>query len=175
MDFKIRMAAQRDLEEIFALERSVAEAPHWSRGDYTAMVQPAATGGVHRRLLIAEAVNAQQERFVAGFAVGKVIEMSEGSVGELESVVVAEDARRIGIGRALCCGVLDWCRDQGADAVELESRALNTSARKLYAALGFVEEGLRKGYYRDPADDAVLMRFGFGDRSLSQALDRTEE
>lgn len=158
MRFRIRSATAQDVERVFALERSVAEAPHWSREDYVAMVERSEAGPLWRCLVVAEDV--VHEGFVAlsGFAVGKVIEMSTGSVGELESVVVAEHARRMGLGRRLGEGVLEWCRGRGARAVELEVRSQNDSARSLYQAIGFVQEGLRRGYYRDPADDAVLMR-----------------
>jgi ribosomal-protein-alanine N-acetyltransferase len=87
--------------------------------------------------------------------------MDTDSVGELESVVVAEDARRMGLGRALCKGILGWCRDRGVREIELEVRSRNYSAKRLYTSLGFVEEGLRRGYYRDPIDDAALMRIHF--------------
>lgn len=158
MQFKIRIASTQDVEAVFALERAVSEAPHWSGEEYVALVEGDATGSVSRCLLVAEAVEDADAGNLAGFAVGKVIAVGKDSVGELESVVVAENARRMGLGRALCEGIVEWCRDRGAQGVELEVRSRNYSAKRLYAGLGFVEEGLRRGYYRDPMDDAVLMR-----------------
>lgn len=154
----IRTAGEFDLDEIFALERAVAEAPHWTLEDYAALIRPDRAGAVRRCLLVAEAVGDEGVMHFVGFAIGKVIEMGEDSVGELESVVVAEGARRMGVGRALCGGVLKWCRERGAGTVGLEVRSRNNSARRLYVSLGFVEEGVRRNYYRDPSDDAVLMR-----------------
>lgn len=158
MEFLIRTGGEADLDEIFALERAVSEAPHWSREDYAALIRPSSVGPVSRCVLVAEGVDDEGVVRLVGFAVGKALEMSGDSVGELESVAVKEDSRRMGVGRALCRKVLEWCRERGAGAVELEVRSRNKSARALYAALGFREEGLRKGYYRDPSDDAVLMR-----------------
>jgi ribosomal-protein-alanine N-acetyltransferase len=54
--------------------------------------------------------------------------------------------------------VIDWCRAQGAEAVELEVRASSAGAIALYAGLGFVGVGRRPKYYSGPEDDAVLMR-----------------
>jgi ribosomal protein S18 acetylase RimI-like enzyme len=79
-------------------------------------------------------------------------------VAELESVAVALDARRSGIGRALCCAVVDWCRAQGATEVVLEVRATSVAAVGLYASLGFIPAGRRPRYYRDPDDDALILR-----------------
>jgi ribosomal-protein-alanine N-acetyltransferase len=95
---------------------------------------------------------------LAGFAVGKAIETGEDVLAELESVAVAETARRAGVGRALSEGVIAWCREVGAAGVGLEVRSANSAAIALYHGMGFVEVGWRKRYYRDPEDDAVLMQ-----------------
>jgi len=79
-------------------------------------------------------------------------------VGELESVAVEGAARRMGLGRALCGVVIEWCKRQGAAVVELEVRAGSGGAIALYSGLGFVVTGRRGGYYQRPAEDAILMR-----------------
>jgi [ribosomal protein S18]-alanine N-acetyltransferase len=76
----------------------------------------------------------------------------------LESVVVLPSARRMGVGMRLCREVSEWCRRRGASSMELEVRVRSVGARRLYERLGFVEEGVRRGYYKEPVDDAVLMR-----------------
>lgn len=108
---------------------------------------------VRRCLFIAES-----ELGLIGFAVGKVIGIGLGSSSELESVTVEASARRAGVGRVLCAAVIDWCRAEGAAAIELEVRAASAGAIALYAGLGFVVEGQRPGYYQEPVDDALLMR-----------------
>jgi ribosomal-protein-alanine N-acetyltransferase len=158
VQFKIRIATVRDVEPVFALERAIPGAPHWSREEYARLVGKDAAGPVSRCVLVVEAVENSDAGNLVGFAIGKLVAMGTDCVGELESVVVAENARRMGLGRALCEGILAWCRDNGAEDVELEVRSKNLSAKRLYASLGFVEEGQRRGYYRDPFDDAVLMR-----------------
>lgn len=147
MSVVVRAAGVADLKGVVALERGADEAPHWSEAEYAAIVRG---GAVRRCLFVAEA-----EGGLVGFAVGKVI---DASVAELESVAVRAEVRRRGVGRALCGAVTEWCRAEGTAALELEVRAASAGAIALYAGLGFVEVGLRRGYYTAPMEDAVLMR-----------------
>jgi [ribosomal protein S18]-alanine N-acetyltransferase len=153
--FCVRMADGGDLAGIMALERGIAEAPHWAEAEYTAIanVDKAADGAVRRCLLVAEAKGR-----LLGFAVGKVIGSGADGLGELESVAVDRSARRMGIGKALCGAVVAWCRGQSAAVVELEVRAGSGGAIALYIGLGFIVTGRRGGYYQRPVEDAVLMR-----------------
>jgi ribosomal-protein-alanine N-acetyltransferase len=93
-----------------------------------------------------------------GFAVGHVTVLETEVLAELESVGVADSARRAGIGRALCEAVIAWVRGQGAEQIELEVRSRSDGAIALYRGLGFAAVGMRPKYYREPVDDAVLMR-----------------
>jgi [ribosomal protein S18]-alanine N-acetyltransferase len=161
----VRVGDAADLEAVVALERAVGEAPHWGEAEYAAIVSSqedtrggAQGGGVRRCLLVAEA-----EGRLVGFAVGKVIGMGRGGVAELESVAVEARARRVGLGRALCESVAEWCRGQGATAMELEVRAGSAGAIALYAGLGFVVVGRRGAYYSGPVEDALLMRLELGE------------
>jgi ribosomal-protein-alanine N-acetyltransferase len=52
---------------------------------------------------------------------------------------------------------MDWSRNRGAGTIELEVRASSSGALALYCSLGFVEQGIRRGYYRHPTEDAILM------------------
>jgi ribosomal-protein-alanine N-acetyltransferase len=153
--FCVRVGGAADLAGVVALERSVAEAPHWTESDYAAIVNvDRVVGGAMRRCLFV----AEAEGRLVGFAVGKVIGSGAGGVAELESVVVDLAGRRSGVGRALCGAVITWSRGQGAAAVELEVRAGSGGAIALYGGLGFIAAGRRGWYYKEPAEDAVLMR-----------------
>ena len=77
---------------------------------------------------------------------------------EIITVAVSPAFRRGGIGRALTEEMLQKAQAEGAASMYLEVRASNTAARALYTALGFAETGVRRGYYRAPREDAVLMR-----------------
>ena len=138
------------------MERRIAEAPHWTKAEYEAIVNADGSvhSGVRRCLMIAQA---EQGRPL-GFAVGKVVGSGLEVVGEIESVAVDLAARRAGVGRSLCEAVIDWCSRQGARAVELEVRAGSVGAIALYGGVGFVSMSRRKGYYRKPVEDALLMK-----------------
>ena len=152
---RVRTAEIADLPAVVALERATETAPHWAEAEYTAILSP--TGGhptgVQRRLWVAES----SDGTIAGFSVGKLL-LAGGTVeAELESVAVAECARRQGVGRVLCGAMLAWAREHGAGTVELEVRASSDGAVSLYRALGFTPEGRRPMYYQHPADDALRM------------------
>jgi ribosomal-protein-alanine N-acetyltransferase len=146
------VAEASDVAGVLALERGIAEAPHWAEGEYAAM-HGEAVGALRRCFFVAEA-----DGQLLGFAVGKVIGLSGEGLAELESVAVEEAARRGGVGKALCLAVAEWCRERGARALELEVRAGSVGAIALYEGLGFVVNGRRAGYYREPAEEALLMR-----------------
>jgi [ribosomal protein S18]-alanine N-acetyltransferase len=155
--FRVRVAGMGDLGGVVEMERGVVGAPHWAEAEYAGMLREDG-GAVKRCLLVAEG-----EDGLVGFAVGKVIGRGMGSVAELESVAVRAEARRSGVARALCAGVVAWCRELEVGTLELEVREGNEAAIGLYDGLGFVVVGRRRGYYREPTEDAVLMRLELGD------------
>jgi ribosomal-protein-alanine acetyltransferase len=95
-----------------------------------------------------------------GFALFRVV------LDEAELLLFGVDParRREGLGRALFEGALEVLRGEQRSVVHLEVRAANASARSFYRALGFLELGLRRQYYRDPPDDAVRMSLAVKDR-----------
>ena len=152
--FRVRNGNAGDLKAILAVEREIAEAPHWMEYEYVAILSNGkAEGLVRRRLFVAEA-----DGRLLGFGVGKVFGAGKDCVAELESVVVTQAARRIGVGRVLCAEVISWSKDQTAMALELEVRVGSSGAIALYSSLGFGVVGRRPGYYHEPVEDALLMR-----------------
>ena len=77
--------------------------------------------------------------------------------GEIYRVAVAPEKRRRGIGYRLLDYSVKTERGRGLETLFLEVRSQNTAARSLYKAYGFEEISIRKNYYRDPTDDAVIM------------------
>lgn len=67
------------------------------------------------------------------------------------------DHRRKGIGTKLLSKALELAKQEGAVRAFLEVRAGNEAAQAMYRGMGFVEDGLRKRYYRDNGEDAILM------------------
>ena len=76
---------------------------------------------------------------------------------ELEQIAVKSTARQQGIGRRLLEAVMREARSRNIETIHLEVRAGNTPAIALYRTLGFQDVGLRKNYYKNPSEDAVLM------------------
>ncbi len=77
----------------------------------------------------------------------------------IPTIGVLETYRRHGIGARLLAAMLAAAVAMGAREVVLEVRFRNVAARRLYESAGFTEIGYRRGYYEDPADDAVVMRW----------------
>lgn len=87
-----------------------------------------------------------------GFAVWRDL----GTEAELLTVGVVPAARRQGLGAALLDAVLEAARGAGARRFFLEVAADNDGARLLYERAGFSPVSVRKAYYRDGGDAAVL-------------------
>lgn len=75
----------------------------------------------------------------------------------INNVAVLPAFARRGVGTALVEFALDTGRLRGATSATLEVRRSNTAARNLYARLGFAERGVRRRYYADPEDDALVL------------------
>lgn len=136
---------------------ALPHAPHWPPEAYRTALDPAA---LPRRIaLAAEALDTHIQKTqpeasaVAGFAVASVLLPQ----AELETIVVAAQGQRRGIGRLLLTALLQELRRAGVTEVLLEARASNAPALGLYAAAGFRQTGVRPRYYADPQEDAVLM------------------
>ena len=77
--------------------------------------------------------------------------------GDVTNVAVRRDRQREGIGNFLMESMIHLAEERGITMIHLEVRAGNETAIRLYERQGFVRDGLRKGYYTDPTEDAVLM------------------
>lgn len=77
--------------------------------------------------------------------------------GHLTTVVVAPDWQHRHIATRMLLYQFDHAITRGIDALTLEVRVHNTGARELYRRFGFVPAGLRKGYYAETGEDALIM------------------
>ena len=80
-----------------------------------------------------------------------------GDEAHIVTIAAHPQYRRRGLGERILLGMIEQARTYGATSVTLEVRVSNTGAQQLYAKHGFVEVGLRKGYYHDNGEDAILM------------------
>lgn len=77
--------------------------------------------------------------------------------GEIYNIAVSSDYRRQGIGDMLLSELLKTAGDFGVNTVFLDVRESNLPARNLYKKYGFYDINIRKGYYDQPKEDAVIM------------------
>lgn len=77
--------------------------------------------------------------------------------GDLCNMAVAERERRIGVASGLLDEGIVCCRKQGIQRIVLEVRKSNQPAQTLYQRKGFVPIGVRKQYYSEPQEDAIIM------------------
>ena len=94
---------------------------------------------------------------VAGY-VGSQSVMGE---SDMMNVAVHPDYRRQGIAEKLCLALVEALKEKGNHCLTLEVRATNDPAKALYEKLGFQQVGLRKNYYRNPKEDACILRKEF--------------
>ena len=77
---------------------------------------------------------------------------------DMMNIGVHPDHRRQGIGEALVDALVVALADRGSRCLTLEVRASNIPAQSLYAKKGFAQIGKRPGYYRNPREDALILR-----------------
>ena len=139
----IRTGTASDVDDIEALEQICFASP-WSKESllYELTENPMATYIV-----------AELEGHVIGY-VGLWVIVDE---GHITNVAVSPDYRRLQVGSALIKTMLDVTIKAGIQHHTLEVRAGNEPAKGLYRKFGFEEAGLRKGYYEDNGEDAIIM------------------
>ena len=139
---RVRTMASVDLPRIDELEHKLFADP-WPRGSFLdALADPRAV------CLVAE-----RGEGVAGYLVATALP----PVAELQNLGTAPEQQRAGVARALVDALIDTCRARGVRELALEVRVSNGAAQALYRSHGFQLVGLRRGYYRRPEEDALLM------------------
>lgn len=141
----IRLAVAADLPEVVALEQECYSDP-WPASAFNALTD-------NPRVFFAVARHPDTAR-MSGYAVAWFV-MDE---GELANLAVAAPERKKGLGHALLQATLSDAAERGTSQMYLEVRESNAAARALYALEGFTEIGRRKGYYRSPVEDALILR-----------------
>jgi [ribosomal protein S18]-alanine N-acetyltransferase len=136
-----------DIESVIAIERASFQFP-WSTRFFLDELQVDCA-----RSILAE---------VEGRIVGYVLFWFLVEEVDIHNIAVHPDFRRQGIGRLLLEEVVAAARRQERLRVTLDVRFSNASAQNLYRSFGFVTRGLRKGYYSDNGEDALVMALELG-------------
>lgn len=143
MNVVIRAMIVEDLEQVVAIDQASFSLPWPARSFHFELNDNQAA-----RCWVAE-----QDGQVAAMLVGWLI------VDELHVATLATrpEFRGQGIGTQILSHALRAAKEEGAIKAFLEVRESNKTAQKIYHEFGFVEDGRRKGYYKDNGEDAVLM------------------
>jgi ribosomal-protein-alanine N-acetyltransferase len=146
-----------DLDRVIAIGHSLHDAPDWPRSAYREALAPAA---VPTRIALV-AIDSDTDLLV-GFAVAGLVPPQ----AEIESIAVAEDRQRRGVGQTLMRALTVELSQAAVVEILLEVRASNQPALAFYRQLDFLETGRRPRYYADPEEDAVLMSMRVGPAAL---------
>ena len=77
---------------------------------------------------------------------------------DMMNIAVHPDYRNQGVAKKLIQNLMDIISEQGSHSLMLEVRQSNEPAKNLYASLGFETVGIRKNYYRNPKENALILR-----------------
>jgi ribosomal-protein-alanine N-acetyltransferase len=151
----IRGGTAEDISDMIRLERQSPSAAHWSEQEYGRLFERLESSST-RLILVADAAVPgalrQKRSPIFGFLIARQIAPE----WELENILVAPEARRKGIATRLLEELPARAKQTNSEAVFLEVRESNRSARALYEKLEFQEAGRRKSYYFNPIEDAIL-------------------
>ena len=148
MSWQLRRASADDLSAIMTIETTTFVTDAWS--EHTMRDELMSGNGYY---LLAEHVKTGR---VSGYAGLQALSGSPDA--DIQTIAVAEDARRHGLGRTLMLALLAEARRRGVEQVFLDVRADNPAARSLYDSLGFEPVGRRPRYYQPDGVDAIVMR-----------------
>ncbi|HEY0260992.1 MAG TPA: tRNA (adenosine(37)-N6)-threonylcarbamoyltransferase complex transferase subunit TsaD, partial [Lacisediminihabitans sp.] len=161
MNWMLRRARETDLASIMELETGTFGTDAWSD---EAMLSDLAS--VHCYYLVAE-----REGFpgvIDGYA--GLFAPRGAREADIQTIAVAEVARRSGLGRTLMQSLIAEARSRGVEEVFLEVRADNPGAQHLYETLGFQQIAVRVGYYQPDGVDANVMRLAVPEPRLRPAV-----
>lgn len=142
---RLRDAVDSDVEAMGAIEQQAFSDP-WPVSAFRDLI-----GHAHTRLTVA----LDPSDAVVGYCVMLHV-LDE---GEIANIAVAPAHRGRGIAAQLLDDALTTARGAGARAIFLEVRLSNDPARRLYESRGFLPVGRRRAYYRDPVEDALVLRW----------------
>ena len=143
MNVELRRLEARDLDEVEAIERECYPTP-WSRSMFDAELRKPSS--------LALGAFAADDALVGYAFVSRYVD-----AWHVMNVAVIDEYRRRGIASALLERLFDVTATDPRRGYTLEVRVSNTGAIKLYERLGFEARGVRRGYYTDNREDALIM------------------
>lgn len=138
----IREMTLEDIEQVHHLEKSIFSIP-WSKKSFE------------------NSLNSKDTLFVVAENAGEIL----GYLGmylfseeaDISNVAVAKKYRRQHVAKRLLEYIFIQAKSRGVKNITLEVRETNVAAIRLYERMGFVEAGIRKNYYKEPTENALIM------------------
>ena len=144
MSVEIRRLGLRDLSAVEEIERASYTTP-WSRSMFAGEVTKPSS-------LCLGAFDADDDALLGYAIVSRYVD-----AWHVMNIAVAPDARRRGIARTLLAHLFDLTAGESRRGYTLEVRVSNAAAISLYESAGFKPRGIRRGYYTDNREDALIM------------------
>ncbi len=155
--------SERQVRETGSVQRGIMEAE--AIGAVAALEERLFSDAWSREMISGGMSAPAQTFFTArtpdGRIVGYAAIMTVLDEGELLRIGTDPEFQRQGIGSALMEQVIQAAEERGLSFLLLEVRQGNTPAVRLYEKYGFCREGVRRDYYRNPLEDALIMRRRF--------------
>ena len=143
MNVELRRLESRDLDVVEAIERESYPTP-WSRSMFDAELRKPSS--------LALGAFTEEEELVGYAFVSRYVD-----AWHVMNVAVADAYRRRGVASTLLARLFDVTAADPRRGYTLEVRVSNTGAIRLYERLGFEARGVRRGYYTDNREDALIM------------------
>lgn len=143
IDIKIGPMRKKHVRDVLAIERVVYPRP-WSAALFFSEIAQRKT----RHYVVAE-----HDRRLVGYG-GLMVHEDEGHV---TTIAVDPDFQHRRVGARVMLNLMEEARARGAETVALEVRVANWPAQRLYAWFGFRPVGVRKNYYAETGEDALIM------------------
>ncbi len=143
----IRGMTEKDIQAVTEIERMSFSTPWSAASFYNEIYNPHSTAKV---AVVEEACSVQR-------VVGYICANQVSDEGHILNLAVHPDFRKKGIAKNLVKDILEDLKETTCRFLYLEVRISNYPARKLYEGFGFNIVGIRKGYYNEPKEDAVIM------------------
>lgn len=138
----LREMSVDDLDQVMEIEQDLFHVP-WTREGYFTFLTRKDT-----MFLVVE-----EKGQILGYC-GLLMVLDEGDV---TNVAVRRDRQKEGIGNFLMQSMIRLAEDLGVKMIHLEVRVSNEAAIRLYERIGFTRDGIRKNYYENPVENAILM------------------
>lgn len=133
-----------DIDDILKIEASAYGEHHWSRDSFVSEI--------NNKIATYYSVRISTGELVAYIGIWNIVDEAH-----ITTLAVSNNFKRKHIAEALIAKMLEDCYNNYIKYITLEVRASNIAAIKLYEKYGFKSLGVRKGYYQDNNEDALIM------------------